>query len=434
MDKIYHIRDPIHGFIEFNEWERDIINHPAFQRLRKIRQLALTDMVYPGATHSRFEHSLGVMHIATKMFDEICSRRKELLQKEFKFDDTGLGRDRVLLRIASLLHDIGHAPFSHSSEILMPKNSGKYYKHEDYSAAIIKHCLSDLIENHPYNQNYNIKAKDVADFLRGSPSGAINRSLLWRDLLSSQLDADRADYLLRDSHHIGVAYGKYDLERLLKTITLILEADSPKIAVEEGCLHAVEALIIARYMMFTQVYFHKTRRAYDYHLAEVIKLLLRKVSNRKTFLPPTSRKNIDDYLLWTDSKILSSISNFNGKEKEKTHVEAINKREHFRVLYETSEYPNVKDVELFEEKVRKLKRRNIFFIDTAENAWYKFEQAEIKILRHNNNNEEVTLLSKMSHVVKGLKTVQKKRIYCPKDKRDDYEKLLNRKQPTRRTK
>lgn len=133
------------------------------------------------------------------------------------FTDAGFQRDRVLVRLASLLHDVGHAPFSHAGEEVMPKNpaTNKPYKHEAYSEAIIRYLMKDVIENHPLNQNYYIKADDVADFLAGKPS--VQRSLLWRGLITSQLDADRADYLLRDSHHIGVEYGKYDLQRLLVT-------------------------------------------------------------------------------------------------------------------------------------------------------------------------------------------------------------------------
>ena len=232
-------------------------------------------MVYPGAMHTRFEHSLGVMHVATRMFDEIVKRRSAFLKSEFSFTDGGLERDRVLVRLAALLHDVGHAPFSHVAEGLMVKDSDERdYKHENYSAAAVKYFMKDVIEDHPMNQNYHIKVQDIADFLDGKP--AVGRSFLWRSLVSGQLDADRADYLLRDSHHIGVAYGRYDLNRLLVTMTVAIdpETNSPVLAVEEGGSHADEGLIVARYMMFTQVYFQHTRQAYGHHLSEAIKSLL----------------------------------------------------------------------------------------------------------------------------------------------------------------
>ena len=103
----FEIRDPIHGFVQINEWERQIIDDPTFQRLRRIKQLAWTDMVYPGAVHNRFEHSLGVMHVATRMFDAIATKEEKFLKSELKYTDAGLDRDRVLLRLACLLHDIG---------------------------------------------------------------------------------------------------------------------------------------------------------------------------------------------------------------------------------------------------------------------------------------------------------------------------------------
>lgn len=119
MTKTYEIRDAIYGFIELNEWEREIINHPVFQRLRRIRQLSLTDMVYPGA-----------MHVATKMFDEIVKRRFDFLKSELSFTSGGLEKDRVIVRLSSLLHDIGHAPFSHATEELMDKDkeTGRSYR------------------------------------------------------------------------------------------------------------------------------------------------------------------------------------------------------------------------------------------------------------------------------------------------------------------
>ncbi len=114
MARSYEIRDPIHGFIELDEWEWEIINQPAFQRLRRIRQLALADMVYPGATHSRFEHSLGMMHVATRLFEAIRQGNEDLLKSELNYKEEGFGRQCKLVRLAALLHDIGHGPFSHA--------------------------------------------------------------------------------------------------------------------------------------------------------------------------------------------------------------------------------------------------------------------------------------------------------------------------------
>src|SRR5438270_9259305 len=106
----YEIRCPVHGFITLNDWEWEIIRQPVFQRLRRIRQLAWTDQVYPGAMHTRFEHSLGVMHVATRLYDAIVQRSDGILRRELTYTDEGFGRDKKLVRLAALLHDVGHTP------------------------------------------------------------------------------------------------------------------------------------------------------------------------------------------------------------------------------------------------------------------------------------------------------------------------------------
>lgn len=194
MLKIYEIRDPIYGFIEMDSWERDIIDHPAFQRLRRIKQLAWTDMVYPGAVHTRFEHSLGVMHLATKMYESIVKKKRDYLVKYLGFNDNGLEIDKKFIRLACLLHDIGHSPFSHAGEELMDinpdivnfgvENEGRY-KHEDYSAAIVKYKFKKVIDEHPHNENYHITVEQISDFLKGSIG--LGRRLLWRNLVDGFL-------------------------------------------------------------------------------------------------------------------------------------------------------------------------------------------------------------------------------------------------------
>jgi len=419
LDRIYEIRDPVHGFIKINEWEREIVNHPVFQRLRRIRQLGLTDMVYPGAMHTRFEHSLGMMHVATRMYEEIVQRRSDFLESELKFNSAGLGRDKTLVRISCLLHDIGHCPFSHSGEGLMPSlpNEKDPYKHENYSAAVVRYLLKDVIENHPLNQNYRIKANEVADFLEGKSS--LGRSLLWRDLLSGQIDADRADYLLRDSHHIGVEYGKYDLNRLLVTLTVAIdpETESPTLAVEEGGMHAAEGLILARYMMFTQVYFQHTRRAYDVHLALSMKELLAEEQRKKDprergfFPPPTDSKNIRKYLGWTDWRVWGILNEGGGGD----HGKIIEERRHHRKVFETREVPEESDFEFLEAIWSKIGNGGAF-IDKSESVWYKSGPGDIPIVR---SDGEFTSLSKFSNVVRNLKAISQTRIYVPYEKRNE---------------
>jgi len=291
--------------------------------------------------------------------------------------------------------------------------TGRPYKHEDYSAAVIRFLMKDVIRDHKFNENYHITADEIADFLNQQRSAG--RSLIWKDLVSSQLDADRADYLLRDSHHIGVAYGRYDLERLLNTLTIAIdeETTSPTLAVEDDGVHAVEALIIARYMMFTQVYFHRTRRAYDRHATLAIKELLRKhqagsLPNPDVFPPPTSLKNIEAYLTWDDWRVQGMICSGLAGD----HGDRLLNRDHYRCVYETPEQPRPADADLMQQIQQRLGTMP-WFLDTAEKSWYKFEKAdEIEVLlRPGLADETLVPLGIQSAVVHGLKAVNQSRVY-----------------------
>lgn len=280
-EKIYKIRDVVYGFVELDSQEWEIINHPVYQRLRRIKQLSLTDMVYPGATHTRFEHSLGVMQMATDIFDSIIKKPKtrELLASFFHLNEMGIARYRKVIRLAALLHDIGHPPFSHSGEELLPiakESTGERYSHEEYSIAIIKNMFKPLIETHPLNANLHIRTEEITALLGDKTPDAFDGVLLlFKEIISGQLDADRADYLLRDSIHTGVNYGLYDRSRFVACIDIgITEENSPVLAIQSGGWHIAESLVLARYQMFTQVYFHKTRRIYDHHISLAAKAIL----------------------------------------------------------------------------------------------------------------------------------------------------------------
>src|SRR5690606_27906765 len=155
----------------------------------------------------------------------------------------------------------------------------------DYSIAIIKAFFRDIIEEHEENENYNIKVEDITALL-GDETVKPKRSLIWKNIISSQLDADRADYLLRDSTHLGIRYGIYDKDRLVNTVSIAKDQETygTNLVVEEGGWHVAESLVIARYQMFTQVYFHKTRRAYDHHIESAIKAILQE-NEKSGFFP-----------------------------------------------------------------------------------------------------------------------------------------------------
>jgi HD superfamily phosphohydrolase len=410
MERKYEIRCPIHGFIELDDWEWSIINQPAFQRLRRIRQLGLTDYVYPGATHTRFEHSLGVMHVATRLYDAIVARSKNILQKELQYNEDGLKRDRRIVRLAALLHDVGHAPFSHASEELMPQKAhGSRFKHEDYTASIIRMELREAIENHKINQiNYDIKAETIAQLIEGN--SRLQKGLLfWQTLLISQLDADRMDYLLRDSYHIGVRYGVYDLERLLNSVCAFTVRDESgeeklTIGVSEDGWHASESLILARYYMFTQVYYHKTRRAYDYHITRALSDAL----PDKSLPPPDTLRNIRKFLNFDDWWMLGMISANRAGE----HGKIIKNRTHYRMVYSTPETPLPEEIERCNDLYQRLRETmsvGQVFMDTPEKSWYNPEKEEVWIWR---DDAVPVLLHEYSHPVKGMQGIRQYRLYA----------------------
>ena len=219
------INDPVYGFIRIPEPElMDIIEHPWFQRLRNIKQMGMAHLVYPGAVHTRFHHSLGACHLMAKALDE-------LKIKEVPFTD----EDKLAARIAILLHDVGHGPFSHALE----------------------HSLVDGI---PHETISHLVMKRLNNDLGGLLTGAISvfdhsypRKYL-HQLVSSQLDVDRMDYLNRDSFYTGVTEGVIGYDRILQMLTVV----NGELMVEEKGVHSVEKFIIARRLMYWQVYLHKT--------------------------------------------------------------------------------------------------------------------------------------------------------------------------------
>jgi uncharacterized protein len=257
------VRCAVHGFIHYSTNERQIIGHPLFQRLRYIRQLALTEFVYPGANHTRFEHSLGVMQVATDAFDMLASKYGDRLEAEFQtvagFETKPLAWARQILRFAALLHDVGHAAFSHAAEEAVHKDLG----HEALSIYLLE---SDDHLGRPLDAMYGRGfAKRVAQVLKGQPELPPQLQVL-RDVVAGEMDADRSDYLVRDSHHYGVDYGRFEYRRLLESMELGDDAGRLELALNRDGLHVFEGLILARYQMNTQVYYHRLRRIYDQYL------------------------------------------------------------------------------------------------------------------------------------------------------------------------
>ncbi|MHB1561797.1 MAG: HD domain-containing protein [Isosphaeraceae bacterium] len=416
--RLYEIRCPVHGFITINDWEREIIEQPAFQRLRRIRQLAWTDQVYPGAMHTRFEHSLGVLHVATRLYESIAERSSNILRSELAYNDQGLKRERALVRLAALLHDVGHAPFSHAAEDLFPpvdaEDAGRAasgedvrvqrFKHESYSAAIIRTHLRDVIENHPLNHNYEFRADQIANLLEGNTRAG--RAVLWREIISGQLDADRMDYLIRDSVHAGVDYGKFDWRRLVNSVELVRGGENRglRLGVGEGGLHAAEGLVIARYFMFAQVYFHKTRVAYDIHLRNALSEIL----PGGTF-PRPEGDDLDEYLRWDDWRVLGLLASGAGGD----HGHRLARRDHYREVFHTPESPSADDLALL-GRVKEALGGLLRAEETSGTSTYKLGKPDIPIVS-DNPGKAVRPLSEYSSVVRGLQPVRKTMLYCHKE-------------------
>ncbi|MEA3415613.1 MAG: HD domain-containing protein [Thermodesulfobacteriota bacterium] len=212
--------------------------------------MALTKYVYPTAEHSRFVHSLGVVQAATNIFHEVLRFNPGI----FNNDVQELQKHLKIMRFAALLHDIGHMPFSHAAEHVFLDGN---FTHEDISKYIIQNNpdISDKIEKD------GIKPQIVASLLKGK---ALKEYSLLKKFISGEFDADRADFLLRDSYFCGVKYGEYDYIRYAGSFRIIPDKDKQAVfAIEKGNLHAVEAFLLARYHYYLQVPFHRTRRGFD---------------------------------------------------------------------------------------------------------------------------------------------------------------------------
>lgn len=303
---VYQFRDPIHGFIDVTDDELKIINSVPFQRLRNIHQLATTYLVYHGAEHTRFGHSLGVMHLTSRVFDSVVRKKNNLFSNDKTENDAKIAWYRQILRLIGLTHDLGHAPFSHASEELFENKM----QHEDYTKLIICETeIANYINNigdkfkKEYGEQYNITPELIWMIYDGKD--ITNEKFLMPDFLflksfmDGELDCDKMDYLLRDSHYCGVTYGKYDLNRFVSTLTVYKKDNKLQLAIERGGIQALEEFVLARYFMFIQVYFHKTRRYLDKALVSCLKEIL---PNGKY---PTDMK---EFLKWNDNKVLELIS------------------------------------------------------------------------------------------------------------------------------
>ncbi|MCX8204887.1 MAG: HD domain-containing protein [Candidatus Nezhaarchaeota archaeon] len=279
------VKDPVHGYIYFSDSERKIIDSRPLQRLRRIKQLAGSELTYPGACHSRFLHSLGVMYLTGLMAERLVSAG--CLSED----------ESIKLRLAGLLHDVGHGPFSHVYEEVLYEKKG--ITHEDVTVKVVKESeVGDILEGEGFRRD------EIAELSAGRLKG---RPLL-NQVITGRLSPDTMDYILRDSYFAGVGFGLIDVRRLIDSVTVVDDL----ITIEyPGGLYVLEAFIIARLELFNAVYFHRTVRA-----ANV--MLSRAMNYADDYLGLTRIDEVDRFLSMDDLTTTASLLSL--KEGDKADV------------------------------------------------------------------------------------------------------------------
>ena len=291
-NRLYEVRDPIHGLIALSQKEVDLINTRAFQRLRRIRQLAMAFLVYPGTLHTRFDHSIGVMHIAGR----ICNQLKQLRKI------TAVECDRI--RLAALLHDIGHGPFSHVSEHLLDTYAPK--TGDSIVEKIHEKVTVDIINKD--SEIRNVLTVEEREFVIEMIEGKPNRDFR-RDIVSSDLDADKMDYLLRDSYFAGVKYGMYDLEKIIESCRAHSEKDGSYLAISDEGIYALEQLLLAKLHMTQQVYRHRVRSISDAMIVRGIELAICKGNQEleQLYQYDGTSEFIENYMEYHDERLIDIL-------------------------------------------------------------------------------------------------------------------------------
>jgi len=275
------VKDPIYGYIRLTEVEKSVIDTLAVQRLRRIRQLAGAEYVYPAANHTRFEHVLGAMYLAGVVADNLPVNLSS--------------QEKQKIRLAALLHDVGHAPFSHLFEPMLLKFLHR--SHEDMSSWIIADSdLTDVISAQGFDP------KELSNLAVGKPASTDKQFL--GQIISSSFDVDKMDFVVRDSYHTGAGYGFVDVFRLIYTMDIL----DGNLAVDITALPALESLLLARFESFRAIYFHRACRA-------VQMMLLRALELAKDDLQILEINNPNQYLEWDDISVWSKLAQ-NARSRE----------------------------------------------------------------------------------------------------------------------
>lgn len=306
LGKYKIVKDPVHGYIRIYEHELSIIDVFAYQRLRKIKQLSVADFVYPGATHTRFSHSLGVAHVIEALVRDVM--------RKYRVGRSDLERYIVMMRLLAILHDIGHGPYSHSFEEFVLFSRG--VTHEDMGAKIVlqESQVASAIER--IASEYGYKLSDVATALKCENrdcwpfkesiyDAGSEKALFY--MLKGAYSADIIDYLLRDSYYTGARYGgNIDWQR----ISYYLGIRGDDVVIDYRALDAVELLMLTRVYMFSTVYYHKTVRAANRFLGNIMQI----IQDRKIIDFDSAIKDVSEYIKLNDESILYNPAVFSLEE------------------------------------------------------------------------------------------------------------------------
>jgi uncharacterized protein len=304
----YKICDPIHGFIRYNEIEKKVIDSPFFQRLRYIRQMGVAYLVYPGATHTRFEHSLGVMNFATSIYETLMAKHNLIFSQMIPTHPEEKAYWGHILRIAALCHDMGHLPFSHTAEKDLLPCGG----HERVTLQIIQNetmrSIWKMIPSNGRSAEVDILKLSVSEeeLHEFDPTLSLDpwEKVLSQIITDDNFGADRMDYLIRDAQFTGVGYGHFDYHQLIDTLRILPslhpsdKSNLLTIGVSISGIQSVESLWIARYLMASRVIHHPKSRIYTHHMRRFI---------TNHYYKKGFPRNLQGYLHETDATILQAL-------------------------------------------------------------------------------------------------------------------------------
>ncbi|MFY2507457.1 HD domain-containing protein [Vibrio pectenicida] len=437
------ILDPVHGTIMLTDIERKVIDHPLFQRLRNVRQNTFLYKVFPSAIHTRFEHSLGVMHISYLMIKNLQLNTNRHIKKHPQDDQNGVFRHLDLiedsniqeLRLAALLHDVGHGPMSHQfdnflmnkpqlSQALGSKFSDLYQiikkdevEHEHISIIFITKIIEDLKLENEFDIDNIIKIIE-SDYKNGKIDVMLNQEeydiqpILSSLISSCPIDSDRMDYLLRDSYFSGVKCGYYNIERLLKSIVPVLEDKKVYLAYKESSLDSISEFVFSRSSLFSQVYYHKTNRAFSAMLSKACEsvlnqgkdVLVESLYNFDDNLAQSNLQSLEDFYTSNSdySFINKTVSDFVEENPDsKEIIENIIKREPWKKEYEYKEYfssltinDSVDKIKIetiksnISQKINDNLKIDDFIVDiVTDNSFKDINKTKIKLLKKDKNDD-----------------------------------------------